>query len=282
MPENNNTPIPQITEELAIDFLKKQNKAIIDVSEIAKIKNGEQSSNDMLNSIVDVVSKNSHGTITKSEREKMENHFKEISGLEKQNGESVFDFMKRGVNSLKGNVSDSKELKGIIESQKSAIEKLNGEISTFKVSTKKASFKSEFTPIFDEELKKYDIVPQLAKRLRSEISDKIFSDKMEADGSIIYRKGDKIYDADTNPYTQKTLISDYLKAEGFSIVDDKNRKAPGTPIVKNTIVDKDNQNNQTIYQKAMSFALKEAREKGLNTMQRNAIVQEKIKELQKK
>lgn len=266
----NNTPPPQIeiNQDHVDGYLTDNNMIAVSKADIAALKNGNSVKDENLTKLIAAVSDRKHGQVTKEEREKVENHFSEISGIARNEGENAFDYMTRGISNLKTKGSDNTEMLTVISKQKKEIETLSNDISTFQTKEKKHCFDNDFSSVFENEVSKYDVSPQLSKRLKQEFSQSIFNDKTDLEGNTIFRKGKKTHDNSDNSYTVKSLINSYMNDEGFSLKSVEKLEKKGQPHTSDTFVNKDKQEQTSLFQQAALQAQKESEKNPMTTFQR--------------
>lgn len=283
--ETTSTPTPpsiaKITSEAVDSYLTDNNFVRVSKADIATVKNGGSVSDKTLLGLQSSISERNHGKITKEERGKFEDHFSELTGISKNDGENVFDYTKRTVKSLKSSGSDNTELKEIIARQKKEVEELSKDIESYRNNEKQQGFNAKFSGVFDKSIKKYgEISPQLSKRLKKEFSNKIFADKSDIEGGTVYRKGTKVFDSSANNYTVESLIDAYMSEDGFEIATNKKTEKTGDLQDVNTAVKKDNQNKTSLFQQAQKQAYAEAEKKPMSTIKIQRRAKEILKSLQ--
>lgn len=261
------TPAPQeITIEQAQEVLKANNFIAISNSDIAAIRNGGEA-NETLKPIVKAVQDVLHPALTKEIKGSLEAHFAELTGLEKNANENVFDFAKRGVTTLKTNSKDSTELMGVVEKLNKEIDGYKTEISNFGIERKKSAFVNDFNGIFDVEIAKYETMkPQLLKRYKKEVAEQVFNSRTEDGDQIVYRKNGALVDSNNQMFTPQSLIADFMKNEGIEVATDIKPVKKGDLQTKNTHIDKDNTVKINLYHKARQKAYEEHKTKPMQEM----------------
>lgn len=243
------TPKPEITAEYINQYAEENNLIVVPKSDFANIISGGEPENALVKKTFSAVKNNYHKATTKEVKSSVENHIFEVTGIAKNENESVFDYSKRVYESKAGDSQDAKDRKAVIDKLKGEIEEYKSAIDGHKKEKAQISFNAEFSPIFEATVSQYgEINPKMKAKLLADFSQKIYSERTIDGENVEYRKGKRIVDENANEYTPVSLIESYMSEYGYEKSEAKEIKAQkkGAPEVKSTKIDKDNQDAKSL------------------------------------